>query len=490
MERFRTALAEALDALVGGGRVVVTETRGGIAVNQLNGAEAEAIVAHLEADGWDDITAADAGGDIPRAMLAGSGDGIRVTAPRHALPDGVDAVLTRSGFASLLDREAVSPIVWVHGLGAAIDTWTARYAPWGDTTEFAASEPPAKPGRVVRVLGPGGPGAQLGRWLLRVSETDVSAEAMEPWRTRVAAKLGASLAQEIEPDGRLLFRGPPPTRFAPNGADLDEHAFAALQKAVNWTYENARELENRHGLMAAEVARTSLRDGSLEDLASTLPAALEGARIAYGFGVTLQSTDTLKALGDLRKAVSDDAAKLSETTRSLGTAVIGAVFGNIGLIVARLTLPANGVFIGPAAILLGVVLAIYVVAVIASGGFYIFIQRELRRDWRDRLYRFLGDEEYARMVNRPAERAEGAFWITAGIGVVMTLVLLAAVCFIAAAPTSSPAKTGGSVPSAGSTPAPGAHPGAGPAIRKAPPPAGAGAAPSAGVPGKHNASTP
>lgn len=443
MEPSRTALADALDALVDGGRVAVTETRAGIAVNQLNGHEADMIVTHLEADGWSDIAAADVGGDIPRGMLAGSADGIRVTASRQALPDGTEAVLTRSGFAALLDRDAVLPIVWVQGLNAAIDTWTVRYAPWDDATPFAAFDPPSNPVRVVRVLGPGGPGMQLGRWLLRDPEADVAARAATPWRRRAATQLGAALAQEIEPNGRFLFRGPPPTRFAPGDVDLEKGPFAALQKAVNWTYESARELENRHGLIAAEVARTSLRDGKLEDLASTLSAALEGARIAYGFGVTQQSKDTLKALGDLRKAVSDDAAKLSETTRSLGAAVIGAVFGNIGLIVARLTLPANGVFIGPAAILLGVVLAIYVAAVIASGAHYISIQRDLRRDWRDRLYRFLGDEEYARMVSRPAERAEGAFWITAVIGSLMTVVLLVAVYFIAAAPPAPPAKVAG-----------------------------------------------
>ena len=177
-----------------------------------------------------------------------------------------------------------------------------------------------------------------------------------------------------------------------------------------------------------------MRDGGLADLASALGPALEGARIAYNFGVTQQSKDTLKALGDLRKAVTDDAAKLSETTRSLATAIVGAVFGNIGLIVARLTLPANGVFIGPAAMLLGIVLAIYVVSVIVSGSQYISIQRELRKDWRHRLYRFLSDDEYQRMVERPAVRAERFFWITAIIGVVMTLALLAAVYFIAVVP--------------------------------------------------------
>lgn len=431
----QTALAEALDALVDQGRVVVSEGQTGIAVNQLIGAEADQLYALLEDAGWSEVSATDEGGEIPRDMLAGSGGGVRLRATRPVLPAGVEAVLTRSGLAALLERDPVSALVWVEGLEHVIDTVTVRYAPWGTTDPFAPDPDTSNPARVVRVLGRGGPGDHLGRWILRSVDTDVAAPALEPWRSRAICRLLAALAQEIEPDGRLLFRGPPPTRFSSGNPEaVPASGFAAAQAVASWVFENDRELENRHGLVAAEIARTSLRDGRLADLASTLGPALEGARIAYNFGVTQQSKDTLKALGDLRKAVTDDAAKLSETTRSLATAIVGAVFGNIGLIVARLTLPANGVFIGPAAMLLGIVLAIYVGSVIVSGSQYISIQRELRGDWRHRLYRFLGDDEYQRMVERPAARAERFFWITASIGVVMTIALLAAVYFIAVAP--------------------------------------------------------
>jgi hypothetical protein len=186
------------------------------------------------------------------------------------------------------------------------------------------------------------------------------------------------------------------------------------------------------------MARAALRDGDLPALAAVSGPALEGARIAYQFGVTEQSKDTLKALSDLRKAVSDEAAKLSETTRSLGAAVVGAVFGNIALIVARLTLPANAQFVGAAAVLLGLVLTIYVGATIGSGVQFLRIQRDLRRDWKDRLYRFLSTEEYQAMVNRPAERAERSFKIAAWCGGGMCLGLLLAVFFIA---TADPQKT-------------------------------------------------
>ena len=446
MEPFLTALAETLNALVQAGRVAVTETRLGIAVNQLDGTEAERVLASLEAAGWTNVVAADEGGDIPRDMVAASSCGVRVTATRPALPDGIEAVLTSSGFAALLDRDPGSAVIWVHGLAAPIDTVEVRYAPWGDLSRFVPLEQPPNAERVVRVLGRGGPGGHLGRWLLRTRDADVSSPALSPWRVRAASRLLAALAQEIEPEGSLLFRGPPPTRFVPGVVDLAPAAFASLQAAAGWVLENGREFENRHGLLAAEIARTSLRDGTLGDLAGTLRPALEGARIAYNFGITQQSKDTLKALGELRKAVSDEAAKLSDTTRSLGTAVVSAVLGNIGLIVARLTLPANATFIGPAAILLGLVLTIHVCATIAAGVHFISIQRELRKDWRDRLYRFLSEAEYERMVTRPARRAEAGFRNSAIAGGAMTLLLLAAVCFIAATPLPTSNPTGAVAP--------------------------------------------
>jgi hypothetical protein len=435
MEPSQAELADYLNGLAAGDRVSVTEAAEGIAVYQLTGAEAESLLARLGEAGWTEPAAWDAGGEIARDLVAKTAAGIRVTATRPAIPADVDAVLTSAAFAALLKRPIRKPVVWVEGLTAIVDTLTVRYAPWGTADAFAPQEDTANPARVVRVLGGDGPGDQLGRWILRSSGTAVGDAALAPWRILAATRLLVALAQEIEADGALLFRGPPPTRFVQTNADhIDAIGFVRLQGVAAWVYENERELENRHGLAAAEIARTSLRNGTLADLAATLGATLEGAKIAYNFGVTQQSRDTLKALGDLRKAVSDDAAKLSETTRMLAGAIIGAVFGNIGLIVARLTLPSNGVYIGPAAKLLASVLAIYVLAMVASGCHYIAIQHSLRNDWRDRLYKFLGDDEYKRMVERPAKRAARAFWLFAAVGLVMTAMTTAAAWRIAGAP--------------------------------------------------------
>ena len=428
----QSKLAETLNDLIEQGQVAVTETLAGISVYQLNGTDADHLFDLFDEAGWTNTTCSDEGGEISRYQIAGNGDGLQITAERPAIPGGVEAILTSSGFASLLEREPVSSVVWVEGLSASIDTKSVRYCPWWDNEPFTPQNDTASVAKVTRVLGKKGAGGHLGRWLLRIPSAQVREAALQPWRERAAPRLLRAMAQEIEPDDRLLFRGPPTARFVvANHEDFPGDLFATIQSVASWLLENERELENRHGLLAAEVSRAAVRNGNAEDLAIVLAAALEGARIAYNFGINQQSRDTLKALGDLRKAVSDDTTKLSETIRTLGAAVVGAVFANLGLIVARLTLPANDKFVGPAAILVGIVLAIYVATVIGSGVHYIRVQSYLRKEWRNSLYKFLAKEDYRRLVEVPIERAENAFWWTAGAGFVMVVLSLIAVFQIA-----------------------------------------------------------
>ncbi|MBN9147947.1 MULTISPECIES: hypothetical protein [unclassified Nitrobacter] len=424
----QSKLAEALNDLVEQGQVAVTETETGISIYQLNGVEADRLYELLINAEWTGVLCGDAGGEIPRHQIATNGEGLHITADRPPIPAGVEAVLTRSGFEALLDRDPNSPVVWAEGLQSTIDTRAVRYCAWWQGTPFAAEGGPTGVVKVTRVLGMNGPGGHLGRWLLRSPEGQVQDDALTPWRQRAGSRLLRAMAQEIEPDDRLLFRGPPAARFTvSNLEELPPDRFATVQSVSCWLLENERELENRHGLLAAEIARDAVRDGDARDLASVLVPALEGARIAYNFGVTQQSRDTLKALGELRKSVADDTAKLSETMRTLGGAVVGAVFANIGLIVARLASPANSTFVGSAAILIGIVLTIYVATIVGSGIHYIWVQRYLRKEWRNSLYRFLAADDYRRLVEVPMRRAEFAFWCIAGAGIAMVVLLLIAV---------------------------------------------------------------
>jgi hypothetical protein len=439
MEPSRTALAHAIDALAATGRVTVTESRTEIAIYQLDAAGVRLVAPLVAPAGFVVSVLADEGGTLDLADVADGSEGIELVATKPAVPDGILPILTRAGFRTMLDRVPDEPVVWLEELDRRIDTVCTRYSLWGDLDPFDAEEAPANPARVVRILGIGGAPDPIGRWLLRDPDVNVSGPVLSPWRIKAAGALAASLSQEVESDGRLLFRGPPPTRFRREGGDrIEVNSFSALQAATAWVYENPRELENRHGLLGAEVARTALRAGNLADLASVMPMALEGARIAFGFGVSQQSRDALKTLSDLRKAVSDETGKLADTTRTLATAMTTSALANAGLVIARLTLPKGAEFIGPAAFIIGVALALYVAVVIATGFHFISIQRDLRENWRDRLYRFLPEAEYELMVTKPVGRAETGFRNTAIASGLLAIIMLVAVAWVVSTAETPP----------------------------------------------------
>jgi len=71
------------------------------------------------------------------------------------------------------------------------------------------------------------------------------------------------------------------------------------------------------------------------------------------------------------------------------------------------------------------VAAIYVGAIIASGCIFMGVQRDMRKKWRARLYRFVPDPDYKVMVLDPAGRAEMMFIVAAVAGgIVATLAIL------------------------------------------------------------------
>lgn len=432
MTRSRSELADALDNLARNGRVSLTETRDRLVAYQLLGGEAKSILSLCAAAGWEQIQAEDEGGVLAAELIQDDDFGITVRSKKPGIPKGVEAILTQHGLEAALLRRDLGPLLWVHGLNDAFETATVRFAPWGDTTAFVAQEPIPSPRLIVRVLADGSRFPDdLGRWLLRDAEVPITGRGIQPWRRMAVERLAQSLTDEVEPDGKLLFRGPPSTRFTASTPQVvDASAIEAVVKASKWVFENPREAENRHVLFAAEVARATLQGGDAVDFANLAKPALEGAKIAYNFGVTQQSRDTLKALGDLRKAVSDEAVKLSDSTRALATAIAGAVVANLGIIVARLSIAPNGNWSSWAAIVLGAVLAIYVGSMIMSGAHFLRLQATLRSEWRARLYRFLNDDEYKRMVADPVARAERAFWAAAIIGAIMAALLFIAVLII------------------------------------------------------------
>jgi hypothetical protein len=118
---------------------------------------------------------------------------------------------------------------------------------------------------------------------------------------------------------------------------------------------------------------------------------------------------------------------VSDATRALATATLTAAVGNTGLVVARVAAPSAGAIATATSVAVAVALAAFVATTVASGAHFLAIQRDLRKGWRERLYRFLAEDEYGTMVTEPIGRAERAFRNAAIGSAIVAALMLAAV---------------------------------------------------------------
>lgn len=344
-------------------------------------------------------------------------------------------LLTNTGFAEWLKVGHAATQWQVARLRQRIATHARLFQPWGEVDTYQPSDSTKSPRALVREFGaerfvP----EDIRPWLIRgVSGAFNEDTAADTWRSASAFALLNALADEIDPvDRRLKFKGPPKLSISvpvESNALIEavslEH-FHDLQRAASWVFENEREAELRHGLLANDIARSAGGNGDdLQVLLNNISDSLEGAKVAYQVSLSDLGRDTLKMLADLRKAVTEETAKVTDATRQLVTSVSGALAIGLGLIAARVSAAASYELI----VAVMVVVAAYVGVVIYSGYGFIQLQRQLRSDWQPRLYRFLPPAEYDSMVDRPAAHAERTFFKVACGGGGGVLVLMVIVIF-------------------------------------------------------------
>ncbi|MFA5964723.1 MAG: hypothetical protein WC804_11955 [Sphingomonas sp.] len=368
----------------------------------------------------------------------------RIEIDKPAAPVGVIRLLTNVGFAALLERDEARPHWQVARLTKDIVTIGARFTPWLERApEVGLNLPVRSPRTLVREFaGLRAVPANLDRWLLRdPCDFTLDEPAAATWAERASRMLLLSLPDEYDGDRRILrFKGPPrlelnyPIAGTAISSALGEFGFKALQSALAWVFEVERESEMRHILLATELARCGgTGEESAQFLRDNLADALEGAKTAYQVQLAGMSSDALKTLAELRKSVTDETAKVADATRQIITSVAGALAVGAGLIAARLTIVAN-----PSLILLVMVMAgAYVAITILSGVMFTLLQRNVRKEWQPRLYRFLSKPDYEALVGRPARTAEKTLWWSSVLGVFSVAGMATAIFMVGPSPNEN-----------------------------------------------------
>lgn len=428
-----TPLAELLDLVHKEGSFI-RESEADISASDLDKESAVKIIVQCQILNWAFNLFDSAGTEWPSTNLSGEFAPFRVSIRKPLNENNNLVLVTNTGFAEWLKR-GHNAVNWqVARLQHSIVTHGRIIQPWGEVIAYQTSTPTKSPRSLVREYGSERIAPEDVRpWLLREEITDIAGdETAKLWIQFSINSLMNSLPNEIDAhDKTLKFKGPPifsvslPSVFPDLADEPSLNYFYDLQEATNWVFENNREAELRHGLFANEIARSAGgNDDNFQGFCRNIAASLDGAKVAYQISLADLGRDTLKMLVDLRKAITEETAKVTDSTKQLVTSVAGALAVSLALIAARINAAASHELVLS---VMAVVIA-YIGVVIYSGYDFIKLQRLLRKDWQPRLYRFLPPSEYEDMVTKPTRRAERTFFKVAWIGS-FGIVGLAAIIF-------------------------------------------------------------
>lgn len=439
------ALAEALDRLVETDLAYIKEAERTATVSALSAAHAAEISTLCGSLGWqvdlfDRANEPWGRDETPDPDFAP----FRAVIQKPAAPVDTLQLLSNHAFAQWLESGHTAPRWHVARFTGSLVVGMRVIESWGGVQEPQILATTKSPRALVKEFGNVRRVPEDVRfWLASALEIEHFAqEATQVWVRAASAALVCCLPDEIgAEDGTLQFRGPPRLtlpRFDASSDTLDHATFNTLLDVTRWVFENEREAEIRHILLAAELARAGTPSESTSTfLFQHLTHAWESAQIAYQMVLAETGRDTLKVLTDLRKAVTEETVKLSDISRQLAGSVAAALAAGIGLIAARVAVKAPAEIV----LIIMLVVALYIAMVTASGIQFMRLQRQLRKDWQHRLYRFLPEAEYERMVARPAARAERSFVWTAWLGgtavAALTVTCIWVVLAQSATPTSS-----------------------------------------------------
>jgi hypothetical protein len=212
----------------------------------------------------------------------------------------------------------------------------------------------------------------------------------------------------------LQASGPPIVRIRADAPELG-NACMALTAGTTWVFLTGHDIEVRHMIFAAELARAYRPDQPLTDV---LTHALESSKATYEAHVQSASRDTLKALGDLRKSVIDEAQKVTQRAQDLTSGLWRDVAVSAAPFVLKVMGDATKVsnpfvtagFYFAAAIFI-------VVSFVLQTGInenYLANQRTARKSWFETLYGYISADERRRIADEPITNAEASYEKTKG----------------------------------------------------------------------------
>lgn len=344
--------------------------------------------------------------------------------------------VTRAGFeAALGDAEfmLVARKIWIAEDFLPFATRSCVYSPWGSAVDPKPAEGAFdSPRRLVRDQSYRLAPIDIRPWYLTIPG-DESSGVFAAWKEAAVRNLIFCLPTEIrvsEESRQVVLKG---ARSAFADIDLSTpqpQLFDVVTDAVRWVYDQRRDTETKFHLLNNHLALYWPEKARWPTgLAGVLEHALASAREAFAFHLQDDSKEAIKSLGDLRKALQDEVARSQTATRDLlsalwrDAAIAGAAF-------ALRSATTNASAINIASLSAAVLLFASLLTTVLSNWRFDVLAKQVRAQWRQRLYAFMSGEQWAELVTRPISRARWVYRLSIGPVLVVYLVLIGALLWV------------------------------------------------------------
>lgn len=373
----------------------------------------------------------DVGGDLTDGDDFDASRRVQITIAKPAI-DGVATFVFQVGIGTYLAARSIRPLLLIADLKPE-ESFQARGL---DVRRWQLGEPigtaapvanPVDPTRFVRDFVPNREVMpDLSPWIL-TTEPVTSSRIFADWQAIAARRLlGGLVSRAFVEDGHVVLQaaGPPIYGIRADSSTLPD-ARAQLTAAVYWVYLSGIDIEARHVLFSAELARASRP-------AQTLPAvfahALAGAKAAYEAHVQSASRETLKVLADLRKTVVDETQKVTQKTQELTS----TLWRDLAVSAAPLALKVLGdAGKAPSALLSAafcVAAALFILLSFAlqwrTNNSFFASQRASRDSWMQTLFSYISPAERNAIAETPIETAMKNYRETRHILLIVYVVLV------------------------------------------------------------------
>lgn len=354
------------------------------------------------------------------------GDRVTVVFEKHT-KSGLHYFLTLKGFEWWLRNEKFDTIgeskkkcIRVLGEDNPFSTYSLSVQKFeaGDVV-VDASYTPEKPWKLVRDLTRERTPQNISPWLVETAPIN-EGPAFAVWKEVAKEKLVFCLPSEIREENELVqvvFRGGRSIPIAVDSAiDWSMVSYDIVHQTCSWIYANSRESETRFHLLNNHIATNWVGEsGWPSSINILLPNSLIGAKEAFAFHLQDQSKEAVKSLGDLRKGLQEEVNKTQSATRDLISS-IWRDFAVAGLILA-LKAPVSTVGVVESAMKIlyfGVSILLFISLAVGTVSVWRFnyLADVSRKDWRNKLYNFMSDDDWLKLVERPIISGRFVYWVS------------------------------------------------------------------------------